>query len=148
MEKFRFERNPEEIYTLEVNDNGDIIEFDLTDLELPLRILDGSERLQEENDKFRKEQEKILKKYDNKETPECLKELYQSEINKCKELRVIFDGFLGNGACQKIFGNKNSVSFFIQLLDQLEPHFKKMVINKNTVKQKMLDKYKVDNKVL
>ena len=58
MEKLVLEKDEEAVYRLEVNENGDYIEFDLADLTLPQRIMEASDRLSKIDGEF---QEKALK---------------------------------------------------------------------------------------
>ena len=52
-------------------------------------------------------------------------------------------------APQKIFGIKNNYEQFNMLLDELEPHFKKMEIKMKEAKSKLAKKYSVkDNEVI
>ena len=45
MEKLNLERNKEDFYILEVNEKGETIEFDLTDISLPEKIMKASENI-------------------------------------------------------------------------------------------------------
>lgn len=57
---------------------------------------------------------------------------------KCRE---IMDGFLGKGACQKIFGDTNYKLMFNDLFDKLLPEFEKMGANTERVKKDIYKKY-------
>ena len=52
MEKLRVEKD--NVYKIEVNDKGEYIEFDLLDIELPIKLINASEEL--------KKQKKFIKK--------------------------------------------------------------------------------------
>ena len=56
-------------------------------------------------------------------------------------MRKEFDSFLGEGACQKIFGDANYYCMYLQLFDALEPHFKKMEIKLEKGKEILANKY-------
>ena len=84
------------------------------------------------------------KKTDNK--IELTKEIIKLEKEQAKEMRKAFDSFLGDGACQKIFGDTNYYGMFLQLFDALEPHFDKMKIKLDKAKLKLANKYLPKNK--
>lgn len=58
-----------------------------------------------------------------------------------KDARRAADTFLGQGACQKIFGNQNYPDMFIDLLKQLTPHFEKMGLATDALKAEIAAKY-------
>ena len=66
-----------------------------------------------------------------------------------KDMRVAMDGFLGEGACQKIFGDRNYLEMFSDLFDELAPHLEKMEINTRGIIDRIKNKYgKADDGVL
>lgn len=139
MEKLVINRD-DEFYRLEVNDKGEYIEFDLTDITLPVKILEASKELSRIHKMHDKEKEKIIQ--ENKGNVNKMNNLLiEYELKICKKMRDIFDGFLGEGACQKIFGDKNNYGMFENLMDALEPHFEKMEIKMEKAKKKLIDKY-------
>lgn len=134
-----------DIYTIEVNDNGDTIEFDLLDIELPFkcdRALNGV------NKAYRDLQAKLViieKKEDHRIEGQIITanekakmEAYRAAF---KEMRAAVDAFLGDGACQKIFGDRNYVEMFDDLFEQLEPHFEKMKLNTQGITDRIKAKY-------
>ena len=144
MEKLILERNEEEFYRLEVNDNGDYIEFDLTDIGLADRIMNASDKILEVDEKYQAKVKEINEvNKDNEDN--LIKETIKLELASCQEMRKIFDSFLGDGACQKIFGNSNNYWQFLNLMEALEPHYEKMRIKLKKAKNKLVAKYK-DNK--
>lgn len=144
MEKLILERNKEDFYVLEVNDKGETIEFDLTDISLPEKIMKASENI----GKLDKEYQEEMMKLNNEEIDKVLKTKKAIEIEnkKCKQMREEFDNFLGENACQKIFGDTNYYGMFLQLFDALEPHFDKMKIKLDKAKLKLANKYLPKNK--
>ena len=50
--KIEIKRDRSDFYILEVNDKGDTIQFDLTDISLPEKILKASEELKVINDEY------------------------------------------------------------------------------------------------
>lgn len=138
MEKLNLQRDRDDFYILEVNDKGDTIEFDLTDISLPEKIFKASENIAKIDKEYREE---MLKLQDEKDKYLMTKKGIEIEKNKCMEMRKEFDSFMGEGVCQKIFGDKNYYGMFLQLFDALEPHFKKMEIKTQKAKSKLASKY-------
>lgn len=143
MNSIRIEKK--DIYTIEVNDNGDTIEFDLVDIELPFKC---DRALAEVNRIYKDLQAKLLiieKKEDHKLDGELMtaneKAKLEAHRNAFKEMRVAMDAFLGAGACQKIFGDRNYVEMYDDLFEQLAPHFEKMKLNSEGITARIKDKY-------
>lgn len=141
-------------YTIEVNDNGDTLTFDTSDLSLTSKFLKAFERLDELSKEYDLKAKVLDKMSDSdiaaeingvaitekqKRTAEMLNEYYS-------EARKAMDIFLGDGACQKIFGDSNWLTMFDDLTEQLKPHFEKMGINADKVKKNAAEKYKPNNK--
>lgn len=141
MEKLNIQRDENEFYRLEVNDNGDYIEFDLTDISLAERVMKASKDVVTVDEEYKKKDKELLEKYNNDES-EALEERIKLELEMCQEMRKIFDSFMGKGACQKIFGEKNNYWQFLNLMEALEPHFEKMHISLKKAKNKLANKYK------
>lgn len=139
MEKLVIERNREDFYRLQINDTEDYIEFDLTDISLPERVLNAADNIAKMDIDYQKEKEEITKKYEDEATR--IRKLIALEKEKNIAMRKEFDSFLGEGACQKIFGDTNYYGMYLQLFDALEPHFKKMEINLKKGKEKLAKKY-------
>lgn len=143
MEKLRI--NKDDTYKIEVNDAGEYIEFDLLDIELPMKCLNASKALKKETNFHKKRLSALSKKFQNNQ------ELFFIEKNKadiefCQKMRDVFDSFLGESACKKIFGDTNRVGMFDELFEQLIPHFEKMQINIEKIKDKLLEKYSSKDK--
>lgn len=137
-----------DIYVIEVNDEGDTIEFDLVDIELPLKAKRCGEEIYKLEKKLKMDIQVIKKKPDVKgkymsKNEEDLLKLYKEHFRKERE---IIDGFLGKNACKKIFGDRNYIGMYDDLAEQLEPHFKKMQINVDKVKDRLLEKYSPKSK--
>ena len=145
-------------YVIEVNDKGDTISFDLSDFRLPAKLLNVYNNLETLTEKYDEESKTILGREDTiaKTVKTIDKEGNEKEENISKntldimaltdkyytDARVILDEFLGQGACQKIFGDSNYESMFDDLLEQLEPHFKKMGLNYQKLQKGLVNKYK------
>lgn len=148
MEKLIIEKNKEDYYILEINDNGDTIEFDLTDITLPERIMNAGEEIIKIGKKYTEKEKELIKKYGknakdlSKKDEENLSKEYMSLVKEHgKEMRKQFDSFLGEGTCYKIFGDKESIDQYNRLMNGLQPHFEKMHIQKEKAQQKLVDKY-------
>lgn len=143
MEKLRVNKD---VYRIEVNDNGEYIEFDLLDIDLPMKLINGVEELKKEEKIYRQKSNALRNQYKDKE---LYVKMYDLDRDYCNKLRKVFDGFLGEGACQKIFGSTNRINMFNDFMEQLEPHFDKMELNIQGIKEKLYNKYSVkDKKVL
>ena len=139
MEKLILERDENDYYKLEINDNGDYIEFDLTDIGLAERVMKASEEIDKISKDYTEKEIKINEEI--KDETEKAKQFIKLESEKDKELRKQFDSFLGEGACQKIFGNKKKYGQYALLMDALQPHFSKMQIQMKKAKNKLAQKY-------
>lgn len=138
MESIRIEKD--NTYKIEVNDKGEYIEFDLLDIELPMKCLNASKELSKQNNIHRQKIIAVEKQYkDNQELLFINK--HNADMEYCNKMRKIFDSFLGEGACEKIFGKTNRIGMFDDLFEQLAPHFNKMQINIEKVKSKLIEKY-------
>ena len=145
MEKIRVEKK--NIYTIEVNDSGDTIEFDLEDIGLNFKLLRTLKEIDRIQDYMKKElyiidkRQDVKGKYISKNEEDTLR-LW----DKCfKDMRNAMDMFLGEGACQKIFGDRNYIEMFDDLMDQLKPHLEKMKISYNDIKKRIENKYSNKN---
>lgn len=142
--KLEIKRNREDFYRLQINDTDDYIEFDLTDIGLPEKILNASDNIFKIDSDYQKKIKEIDENCTDK--VENLKQKLKLEKDKCVEMRKEFDSFLGAGSCQKIFGDTNYYGMFLQLFDALEPHFKKMEIKLKKGKEILAKKYLNDKK--
>lgn len=139
MEKLVIERNREDFYRLQINDTEDYIEFDLTDISLPERVMNAADNIAKMDIDYQREKQEIINNNQNEE--QRVRKLIDLEKEKSLAMRKEFDSFLGEGACQKIFGDTNYYGMYLQLFDALEPHFKKMEINLKKGKEKLAKKY-------
>ena len=144
MEKLRVEKD--NVYKIEVNDKGEYIEFDLLDIELPIKLINASEEL--EKQKAIHEQKIDDLKASNLEPKESMLKQYEIDKEFCKTMRGVIDGLFGEGSSQKIFGEANRLGMFNDFFTQLEPHLDKIVIDVEQVKKKLMKKYNVmENKI-
>lgn len=143
MDSIRIKKD--DVYRIEVNDNGDYIEFDLLDIELGLKCYDTATKLVEEEKLYNANVKELYEQYKN-DREILLKKMHDLDLEYCTKLRKTFDIFLGEGACQKIFGNTNRIGMFDDLFEQLIPHFEKMEINIKRIREKIKEKYKENEK--
>ena len=138
----------ETIYSIEVNDKGECIYFDVSDIGLQAKLVECFDLINKETSKFTKKENELLEK-SKKEVKEESKELFskvdreyiQAQENFYKTCREIMNKFLGEGACQKIFGDANYPKMYIDLFEQLEPHFKQMGLNKEKMQKDLYNRY-------
>lgn len=143
MEKLGYKK--ENVYQLEVNDNGDYIEFDLLDIDLPNKVFNAYNILKNEEKNVKIQEQIIYKKYKDNPTKKW-KEIHKLEKEFFKKGREAFDSFLGEGACKKIFGDIDRYGMFQDLLEALQPHLNKMQINIEQIKKNLIEKYSPNKK--
>lgn len=145
MEKLRVEKD--NVYKIEVNDKGECIEFDLLDIELPIKLINASEELKKQKEIYKEKIEKL--KNENLNPAEDMLKQYEIDKEFCQTMRDVLDSFLGENACQKIFGDTNRIGMFDDFFAQLEPHLDKIIINVEQVKKDLIEKYKpmLENKI-
>lgn len=151
MNKLRIEKR--DIYTIEVNDKGETIEFDLADIELPFKCEKALNMINKLKKDFSLKIKIINKKQDVKKKGEYIsqneKELLNAQRQMFKDMRNAMDEFLGKGACQKIFGDRNYLEMYDDLMKELQPHLDKMELNFEGMKNRIQKKYNVSsNKVM
>ena len=137
----------EGIKRIQVNEQGDYIEFDLLDIELPLKVEKTRKELLKQNSIFRNRCKAIEKQYkDNRDL--MMINTYKAELDFCKKCREVLDGLLGEGACQKIFGNTNRYGMFEDYFDQLSEILGNLEIDIEAIKEKLINKYKQSKDVI
>lgn len=143
MEQLRIQKR--DLYEIEVNDEGETITFDLTDIGLPLKLAKAYDDIEEIRKQYKIKELAISKKtYPKKKTgvySERDSELLNLLQSTFSEMRQAMDGFLGEGACQKIFGDSNYMEMFDELFEELAPHIEKMGMRMDDIKQRIAAKY-------
>ena len=132
-------------YIIEVNDNGDTIEFDITDIELPFR-LERAQKMAQDAKKWLKAQQVIIsKKQDTAKKGDLMTVKERATLEayrECfKKMRTAIDEFAGAGASEKIFGDKNYLEMFNDFMDEMQPHFDKMELKGIDIRKKIEEKY-------
>ena len=145
MEKLRVEKD--NVYRIEVNDKGEYIEFDLLDIELPIKLINASEELEKQKAIHEQKVEELKK--ENLEPKENMLKQYDIDKEFCQTMRNVLDNLFGEGASQKIFGDTNRITMFNDFFTQLEPHLDKIIIDVEQIKKDLIEKYKpiMENKI-
>ena len=151
MESLRIERK--DIYTIEVNDKGETIEFDLLDIELPFKSDKAFREIAKVESDLQAKLVIINKQQDHPLKGTIMTANEEARLKAYKEaflgMRAAADSFLGEGACQKIFGDRNYLEMFTDLAEALAPHMEKMKLNSDGIRKRIKDKYgKQDDGVL
>lgn len=143
MNSIRIEKR--DVYTIEVNDKGETIEFDLVDIELPFKCERALNEINRAAKDLKAKLVIIEKQEDHKLPNEYMTANEKAKLDAYraafKEMRVAADAFLGEGACQKIFGDRNYIEMYDDLFTQLEPHFEKMKLNARGISDRIKAKY-------
>ena len=131
-------------YVIEVNDAGETISFDISDTGLTSRLFRTFDTI----DALTKDYEAKAKEIDERSDEPYNEYISKNQIDGAKliesfygDARKALDLFLGEGACRKIFGDKNYVNMFTDLIEQLEPHFKQMGVNAEKLKKTAVQKH-------
>lgn len=145
MEKLRIEQKG--LYEIEVNDKGETIVFDTLDLDLPFKFNDAfiqaNQALEEFKTKYNKIRHKKSKEYGVITTND--EEVRKLKDETFKKLRSALDCFLGEGGCQKIFGDRNYPSMINDLLEALQPHLEKLDLSYESAGKRIAEKYGNDD---
>lgn len=141
-------------YVIEVNDEGETIEFDLADIGLQAKFMECFDKVQLKTSEFEPLEKELIKKIEEEKKLNEGKELEEQELYTpsekeyiklqqqfYKDCRDCVDLFIGEGGCDKVFGTSNYPSMFFDLFEELEPHFKKMGINNKKMQKDLYNKY-------
>lgn len=135
MEKIRLQRN---IKRIEVNDNGECIELDFDDLNLPYRYYGMIRRFEKDRVKFA---EKLAEKLKNGSPEENADDMVNAERELNIYLRDAVDEVFGEGTCRKVYGDiLPSVEMHLQFFDALRPYFEEEAKRR----QQKMNKYRAD----
>lgn len=149
-EKNRIRVHSESEYRIEVNDSGDEIVFDLRDTSLHSKVAKMIDTVNELTTRLEKEEKKIRERKDkpcvslDDETTVMTQNQYDMMelVNQFYiEQRAALDAFMGEGSCQKIFGDKNYHGMIDDLMKALTPEFDKMGISTNSIMAATAQKY-------
>lgn len=131
------------------NDTGSHLEFDLEDVELPLKLSQCEEE-HRKNIKYVRNQFIIIDKKEDKkgnkllswkeeEKLKVLKEFYEREMNA-------LDLFLGKDGTKKLLNGRNPYySMYDDIGEIIEPILPKLQMRTEDIKNKIVSKYKKEN---
>lgn len=145
--QIRIKRAEEDLYRINIADDGTEIVFDLADISLALKCDKAFNKVEANRKRALAQVDIIEKKYQNQPSNEKLKSQETIEIHKVlndmfNQNRVIMDNFFGcPGAMQKLFGDSNYIDMYADLYEQLEPHFEKMGMNVEKIAERIKRKY-------
>lgn len=151
MEQLRIQRK--DLYEIQVNDNGDTIVFQLGDLTLADKLNQAYEGIRKAQEELRQKILIINKKKDFKPKNSIITN-NQLAVSKAQKeaflkMRKAIDLFLGEGGCQKVFGDDNYYEMFNDFFEALEEkdenglsHLDKMGISKDSIDKRIKEKYK------
>lgn len=118
MDKIRIQRN---VKRIEVNDNGDILELDFDDLNLPYAFYGMIKKFKDDRVRFTKELAEKIKDMSDEETADAFVAA-ERELNIY--MRDAIDKVFGEGTCRKVYGDiLPSVEMHMQFFDALRPYF-------------------------
>ncbi len=118
MEKIRIARN---VKRIEVNDEGEFIELDFDDLNLPYRYYAMLKRFEKDRAEFSRE---LAEKLKGKTAEESAEELVEAERRLNIYFRDAIDEVFGEGTCRKVYGDiLPSIEMHLQFFDALRPYF-------------------------
>lgn len=131
------------------NDTGEHLEFDLEDIELPLRIkkCEIEHRKNVQNlqmqyriiDKKQDKKGKYILSWKEEEKLKVLKEFYLKEMEA-------LDLFLGEGGTKKLLnGRRPYYTMYDDFIQILEPVMSKFELKADDIKKKIIDRYKQSN---
>jgi hypothetical protein len=145
-------------YVIEVNDKGETISFDVSDTSLASKMISTFDKINKLAAEYEGKAKAIEARpdeafkvavIDGKEKTLFTKNQYDSATmidELYQKSRETLDSFLGEGACQKIFGDKNYLNMFNDLAEQLEPHFKKVGLKFEDIKKRAAEKHTPSSK--
>lgn len=118
MEKIRIARN---VKRIEVNDEGEFIELDFDDLNLPYKYYSMLKQFEKDRTKFTAE---LTEKLKGKNAEESAAEFVEAERQLNIYFRDAVDEVFGKDTCRKVYGDiLPSVEMHMQFFDALRPYF-------------------------
>lgn len=133
----------------EGNDTGEHLEFDLEDIELPLKVSECEMKhkknveylkmqftiIEKKEDKKGNKKGKFLLSWKEQEKIKLVKEFYEREMEA-------LDLFLGKDGCKKLLNGRNPyISMYDDINDMLEPIIPKLKVRTDDIKNKIVSKY-------
>lgn len=132
---------------IQVNEQGDYIEIDLMDIELPFKVENTRNELIRQTKIFKNRCKALEKQYKGNQDLLRLNQ-YKAENDFCNKCREILDNLLGEGACLKIFGKTNRYGMFDEYFEQLANNLESLQIDIEAIKDDLIKKYKENKEVI
>lgn len=133
------------LYEIEVNDAGETIGFNVEDPSLPLRAERAMEEINKIANRCKMEISLIEKQEDKKQKGAIMSSKSRKQLeaynNMYQDMRLAMDTFLGEGACEKIFGSTNYLTMYDELFEALQPHFDRIGLSVESFKKSIKEKY-------
>lgn len=128
----------ENLIKIEVNDDGEFIILDPTDLNLYESIYKMIDSIKDAEKKFKEEskENEIIEDEDERTRAEV-----SSILRYFKAGREAIDMMFGKGASKKIFGEANFVEMFDMFFEQMEPFMKQAGVSIEEYQKKLVAKY-------
>ena len=150
-----------DLFRIEVNDNSEYIEFDLSDVSLNFRCYEAIDKVNNIIKKATEKEKELINKIieediEDYDTPNK-REYAKLQNETFMQMREAMDYFLGENACQKIFGDYNNFDMFDLLIEEFEKpreeldgksYFDKMQITSNNIQERLMEKYKKNKKAV
>lgn len=136
MEKIRVQSKT--LYKIEVNDDGDIITLDPSDLKLYEKAYAMIDAIKDAEYEFNQESKEIDQIEDSENKTRMM---VQCMIKYYEKGREAIDIMFGTGASKKIFGDDNFIEMFDLFFEQMEPHFEKIGVNAQEYQKQLAAKY-------
>lgn len=132
------------------NDTGEHLEFDLEDINLPLKLNECDEKHRKNIDNL-KYQFAIIDKKEDKKGKKILSWKEEEKLKALKNFYVeeekALDLFLGQGGTRKLLNGRESYySMYDDISEILEPIMPKLKLRADDIAKKIKDKYSTDNK--
>ena len=135
------------IKQIQVNEQGDYIELDLMDIELPFKVDNTRKELLRQTNIFKNRCKALEKQYkDNKDLLRVNQ--WKAEVDYCNKCREILDGLFGEGASHKIFGDTNRYGMFDDWFEQLAEHLNSFEVDIKAIKEGLMKRYKENKEVI
>ena len=146
--RIRIQRKEEDLYRINIADDGTEIVFDLADIGLPFKCQRAFQKV-EKNQQVAMGKVKAIEKRGtdlnagkNGLFTRLESEILQIYTEMFEKNREIMDEFFGcPGAMQLLFGDSNYMDMYDDLFEQFEPHFEKMHLNVDSIKERLQKKY-------
>lgn len=135
------------IKQIQVNEQGDYIELDLMDIELPFKVGNTRKELIRQTNIFKNRCKALEKQYKDNQDLLRVNE-YKAEVDFCKKCREILDKLLGENASLKIFGETNRYGMFDDWFEQFASILDNLQVDIQAIKENLIKKYKENKEVI